>query len=588
MSNLFSGAKDILFGNEQKIAKPISNFNGIGFNAPGLGINTFKGGFDLSRTPANQNALDNLAGSFTNLSGELGALKPLVSPAFGNLTKVGARAIEDTRRRTVGDLRQNLSRRKVLGSSFAADDIARTNAEFSKRDAEFRATTKLQEIEATERLVTQQYEAAASGAEAILTQGNFESTIAAELSRQYTGALAQLAQFESQLLRDEADTVTAGIGVAAGALLGGALDGVGGAIGSALTGGAAAIGGALSSGASAIGGLFSGGAASAAGGAVGGALAGAVPSFGASVGAGAGAGASQAIGGSLGFGAGATGNLLSTAPGNGLAAFGGPQGASVFGAPGGFNGAFEGSAALTAPGEVGTIGIQGADGAVQPGGIFSGASGAALAGGGLAALSALLRGQGVGQAVAQGGGAAAGAAAGFAVGGPAGAIVGGMIGSMGGGALGKKLGISARGGGEDKADYELGTGPAGRNFANGMSSEGPFGAVGFGRVKHLNNSAGFQAGFDAITETDKIISSQLTPQENADIKARLGKNTSVGKNSNEGGFSPARMMNQYFKNRSSVLREVLGKERFTSLGLDTIYSALQSGDQNQITAAFGG
>jgi len=89
MSSIVSGAKDIIFGNEQKIAKPISNFTGIGFNAPGLGVDTFKGGFNLTRSPTNQTALDNLSGAFGSLSTELAALKPLVSPAFGNLTKVG-------------------------------------------------------------------------------------------------------------------------------------------------------------------------------------------------------------------------------------------------------------------------------------------------------------------------------------------------------------------------------------------------------------------------------------------------------------------------------------------------------------------
>jgi len=239
VSSIVSGAKDLIFGDEQKIAKPISNFTGIGFNAPGLGVDTFKGGFDLTRSPANQTALDNLSGSFANLSTELGALKPLVSPAFGNLTKVGSQAIEDARRRTVGDLRQNLGRRKVLGSSFAADDVARTEAEFSKRDAEFRATTKLQEIEATAKITQQQYEAAAKSAEVILTQGNFESTLAAELSRQYTGALAELAKFESQLLRDEADGITAAIGAGTTALLGGALG-----VGAGLLGGGGAAAGA--------------------------------------------------------------------------------------------------------------------------------------------------------------------------------------------------------------------------------------------------------------------------------------------------------------------------------------------------------
>lgn len=246
MSNLLSDAKNVIFGDENKIAKPISNFNGIGFNSPGLGVNTFKGGFDLTRNPDTQTALDKLSGSFQSQANDLGALRPFVSPAFGGLSKVGSQAIEDLRRKTVSDLRTNLSKRKALGSSFAADDISRTNAEFAKQDAQFVAETKLKEIEASANLINQQYAAAGKSAEVILTQGNFESTLAAELSRQYTGALAELAKFESSLLRDEADGITAAIGAGTTALLGGALGGLGAGLfggGGAAAGGAAALGG---------------------------------------------------------------------------------------------------------------------------------------------------------------------------------------------------------------------------------------------------------------------------------------------------------------------------------------------------------
>ena len=247
MSSLLSDVKNVVFGDENKIAKPISDFSGIGFNAPGLGVDTFKGGFNVTRSPETQAALARLSGSFGEQASELGALRPFVSPAFGGLSRVGSQAIEDLRRKTVSDLRTNLSKRKALGSSFAADDISRTNAEFAKQDAQFVAETKLKEIEATAELINQQYEAAGKSAIAILEQGNFESTIGAELSRQYTGALAELAKFESGLLNDQQDGITAAIGAGTTALLGGALGGFGasallggGAAGAAGTAGAAA------------------------------------------------------------------------------------------------------------------------------------------------------------------------------------------------------------------------------------------------------------------------------------------------------------------------------------------------------------
>jgi len=296
--------------------------------------------------------------------------------------------------------------------------------------------------------------------------------------------------------------------------------------------------------------------------------------------------AALTTGATTGFGAGATGTLagavtpgigasqlgLTSGAGTSLTATG--QGASAFGAPAGFGQTAGGGAEAGS-----TLAARGTP--------LSPATAAAWAGP-IQAGVALLRGEGMGQAASQGLGAAGGAALGAqigAAGGPVGAtvgaILGGFMGGIGGGSIGKALGLSASGGGDDKPDYSLVTGHGERD----ISSESPWGTIGFGHQKHLTNTSRYQAGLDVVTESDKIIAAQLSPEENEAIKQAFDKHT-VARNSNEGGFNPGRMMGHFFNDRAKVLKQTLGQERFAQLKLDEIYAALSSGDQQQINAAF--
>lgn len=301
----------------------------------------------------------------------------------------------------------------------------------------------------------------------------------------------------------------------------------------------------------------------------------------------AGGAGTEVIGSTLGFGAGATGTLagaatpgvgasqlgLASGAGTSLTATG--QGASAFGAPAGFGSTAGGGAEAGS-----TLAARGTP--VSP------ATAAAWAGP-ITAGVALLRGEGLGQAASQGLGAAGGAALGAqlgSAGGPmgaiAGAMLGGFMGGIGGGSIGKALGISASGGGDDKPDYSL---TYGANNT-GLMARSPWGVFGFGHHKHLTNNSRYQAGLNVVAEADKIVDSQLTPDESAAVKQAFNEKKKLTSNSNEGGFNPGRMMSHFFKDRANVLQQTLGPERFAQLKLDEIYTAFSSGDQQQIEAAF--
>lgn len=72
---------------------------------------------------------------------------------FGDLTKARVGAIQNAGTKAESDLRANLARRRVLGSSFANDDISRTKAEFAQQEAEQRAKSYLEELDANTKLI---------------------------------------------------------------------------------------------------------------------------------------------------------------------------------------------------------------------------------------------------------------------------------------------------------------------------------------------------------------------------------------------------------------------------------------------------
>jgi len=208
-----------------------------------------------------------------------------------------------------------------------------------------------------------------------------------------------------------------------------------------------------------------------------------------------------------------------------------------------------------------------------------------LAGAGLGAAIAALTGGDVAGGVAQGAGAGAGAAIGTAIMPGVGTIIGGFLGGTIGGKIGKAIGFSGKGGGEDKPDTQLATG-ASNDFKSGLGSEGPWGAIGFKFQKHISNTQAFQSAFDAITQTDKVMSALFTPEQNAAIKAELSKDNVFRIKRNEGGLSPARIMKDSFDVRAQAVRTALGDDTYARLGIGGMYQALASGDQGQIDKAF--
>lgn len=145
-----------------------------------------------------------------------------VAPGFGELTRTRVNAIRDNRDRVVGNLRDNLARRRISGSRFASDDIARTEREFARQEDLIRAESFLQELDATVRLVTQEGTLRLNNLEQWLNDLKIPSEAALALSSSGQAALSSASQLNARLAAE----AQAG----RGAFFGDAIDSIGGAV----------------------------------------------------------------------------------------------------------------------------------------------------------------------------------------------------------------------------------------------------------------------------------------------------------------------------------------------------------------------
>lgn len=88
-----------------------------------------------------QSELDPGTAEFDTLREDIKGFRENLAPGFNQARETALANIENERAIAAGDLREQLSRRRVAGSSFAADTLARTDAEFGRRkdqtEAEF-------------------------------------------------------------------------------------------------------------------------------------------------------------------------------------------------------------------------------------------------------------------------------------------------------------------------------------------------------------------------------------------------------------------------------------------------------------------
>ena len=195
-----------LFGPKQGAAQaPLANFTAPGFSAGGLTATADRtGNYSVSASPERLGLVNDIAGQFGAQAGELGGLRNRVAPGVSDLRAARLAEIDNARTAAIGNLRENLQRRRVLGSSFGQDTLARAENEFGQAKAKASAESFLQELELTNNLINQQYEASRNQFQTGLNEMNLQADVAAKLAAGSTATMGANARFLSALNAQEA------------------------------------------------------------------------------------------------------------------------------------------------------------------------------------------------------------------------------------------------------------------------------------------------------------------------------------------------------------------------------------------------
>lgn len=256
MTSLVKKIIDPLLGKSDKPLQPLRQFKPVGIQSGGFNFGVSGNNVTGGATAGRSGLVSQASGLFRQQAGEIRGLRSLVKPGFGQfrtalrgVQEARLARLQDAETRAVGDLRENLARRRVLGSSFGQDALTRARAEFAReRDSVIseiglqEAQTTLQELEATRSLIGDEFNLAQAAVQTFIDNLNVEAQIATQLASSATAALNANAQLQAQILQRQVDNTQsflteflgAGVGAATGGIGGGGLSGspAGGAVGS--------------------------------------------------------------------------------------------------------------------------------------------------------------------------------------------------------------------------------------------------------------------------------------------------------------------------------------------------------------------
>lgn len=175
-----SGLKALITGKSSG-EKKLAQAKPVGFNTGGLSgsFNERTNTFGITRSSALTQGLESLQTRLGQRSTEFANLRKRVSGGFGDVVRSRVDAIRNAASRTIGNLREELGKRRVLGSSFAQREIAGIEASFVVGEERARAEGAIQELGLEATFIDQQFQASVAAAQTVVDQFNFEAQLGA-------------------------------------------------------------------------------------------------------------------------------------------------------------------------------------------------------------------------------------------------------------------------------------------------------------------------------------------------------------------------------------------------------------------------
>lgn len=193
------GLSKLFGGGDEKASAPIQNFRPTGISAGGLNSSLSGDNLSIAPTAERLGLVNNLATGFTNEASAIAGLRGRVAPGFSDLRTTRLQEIEDARKSAIGNLRENMARRRVQGSSFGQDALTRAELEFGRAKEATAAETFLQEMEATNQLIQQEFAARRGAFETGLNDLNLQADVATKLAAGASQQLGANARLEAEM-----------------------------------------------------------------------------------------------------------------------------------------------------------------------------------------------------------------------------------------------------------------------------------------------------------------------------------------------------------------------------------------------------
>ena len=153
---------------------------------------------------------------FPRILSDIDVLRGTLTPGFSDLREARLNQVENARTRAVGNLRDSLARRRVLGSSFGDDQLIRAELEFAQEAANQEALTFLEELDANSRILAFESQQMFAALERELA----ELGISADFSVRTADLFSRNLQFENELAVEAAAESSSATGSFVGTGLG--------------------------------------------------------------------------------------------------------------------------------------------------------------------------------------------------------------------------------------------------------------------------------------------------------------------------------------------------------------------------------
>ena len=166
----------------------------------GIGIDS-SGKINANRTAGTQGWIDTLLGGTAADEGGFNSLIGNLDPTFGRLTTANDQRFDDAKRKAVGDLREQMAKRRVLGSSFAEQNVNSVGAEYDRMKEQAAAENAAKSLELQSQALQARSAARIQNVSQALSQIQFEGNVGASLIQSTQTNLMNMSELSADLLK---------------------------------------------------------------------------------------------------------------------------------------------------------------------------------------------------------------------------------------------------------------------------------------------------------------------------------------------------------------------------------------------------